>query len=264
MNYLKQILAFYDSLELNPLNSSEIALWHALMSINNKSAWSTTFTVASSVLCLRSGLKQANFFKTRNTLQQKGFIVWESRGGNVAAKYQIKVLYHDVSTNSVDSSRDNKPLSTYSVGTSRDSRIDSSRDNSIGSSRALNKHKLKQNKKETSNSNNDDDERKSLFEFYQQEIGVLSPLVNQELDYSIQDFIDEGTSEQESIEIIKLAITRSVENNARSWKYTKAILSDWLKHSLFTLENIKASQNQRDGYSNQSQNYDIAGDELPY
>ena len=244
MNYLKQILSFYDRLEINPLNSSEIALWHALMSINNKSAWSTTFTVAASVLCIRSGLKQANFFKTRNTLQQKGYIKWESRGGNVAAKYQIKVLYQDVSTHSVDTSRDS------SIGSS------------IGSSRALTKLKLKRNEKETSNNNYDDDDRKSLLEFYQQEIGVLSPIVNQELDYSIQDFVDYGTSEQESIEIIKLAITKSVENNARSWKYAKAILSDWQNHSLFTLENIKAGQKSSKNQSNQTGAYDF--DELPY
>ena len=85
-------MAFYDKLELNPLNSSEIALWHALMSINNKTAWSDTFTVASSVLRQRSGLGTANFFKTRNALTQKGYIKWSSSGANKAAKYQIKSL----------------------------------------------------------------------------------------------------------------------------------------------------------------------------
>lgn len=105
MNYLKQLLAFYDKLELNPLNSSEIALWHALMSINNKTAWSDTFTVASSVLRQRSGLGTANFFKTRNALTQKGYIKWSSSGANKAAKYQIKSLYNSVPTDSVDSGR---------------------------------------------------------------------------------------------------------------------------------------------------------------
>ncbi len=51
MNYIIQLNAFYDRLEINPLNSSEIALWNALMSINNKTAWSDKFTVAASVLC---------------------------------------------------------------------------------------------------------------------------------------------------------------------------------------------------------------------
>lgn len=94
MNYLKQLSAFYDDLEINPLNSSEIALWHALMSINDKIAWSDTFTIASSVLRQRSGLGTANFFKTRNSLAQKGYIKWISSGANKDAKYQIKVLYN--------------------------------------------------------------------------------------------------------------------------------------------------------------------------
>ena len=128
MNYLKQLLAFYDKLELNPLNSSEIALWHALMSINNKTAWSDTFTVASSVLRQRSGLGTTNFFKTRNALNQKGYIKWSSSGANKAAKYQIKVLYNSLPTDSVDNS------------------VDTSRDSHVDTSRVLTKQKSKVNK----------------------------------------------------------------------------------------------------------------------
>lgn len=49
MNYLAEIKAFYDRLELNPQPNTVIALWHALMSIANKAGWPDTFTVASSV-----------------------------------------------------------------------------------------------------------------------------------------------------------------------------------------------------------------------
>lgn len=144
MNYLLQINAFYDRLELNPLNSSEIALWHALMSINNKAAWSNTFTVASSVLCRRSGIKDtsksSNFYKARNALTQQGFITWESRKGNQSAKYSITKLYGNLSTYSVDNSVDS------SVGNG----VDSGVDNSV----ALNKHKQKQKKTSRRNRKN--------------------------------------------------------------------------------------------------------------
>lgn len=136
MNYIIQIKAFYDRLEINPLNSSEIALWFALMSINNKTAWSDKFTVAASVLCQKSGMKDtsksSNFFKARNALAQAGLIAWKSRKGNQAAEYSITKLYSD--------------LSTYSVGNSVDSSVGSSVDNRVDSSVALNKHKLNKTK----------------------------------------------------------------------------------------------------------------------
>ncbi|PWG00974.1 hypothetical protein [Levilactobacillus bambusae] len=121
MNYLLQIKAFYDRLEINPLNSSEIALWHALMSINNKTAWSDTFTVASSVLCQKAGLKDtsksSSFYSVRNGLVQKGYVEWESRKGQQSAKYRIINLYEHLSTNSVDNTVDNR------VGNSVDNRV---------------------------------------------------------------------------------------------------------------------------------------------
>ena len=139
MNYLIQIKAFYDRLELNPLNSSEVALWHALMSINNKTAWSDKFTVAASVLCQKSGMKSpdksSNFFKARNGLTQAGLITWKSRKGNQAAEYSITKLYND--------------LPTHSVGNSVDSSVGSSVGNGVDSSVALNKHKHKHKQNKT-------------------------------------------------------------------------------------------------------------------
>ncbi|GHP13003.1 hypothetical protein YK48G_04280 [Lentilactobacillus fungorum] len=138
MNYISQLNAFYDRLELNPLNSSEIALWNALMSINNKTAWSDKFTVAASVLCNKAGMKNisksSNFFKARNGLTQAGLITWKSRKGNQAAEYTITKLYSD--------------LPTYSVGNGVDSSVGNGVGNSVDSSVTLNK--LKQKHKKTS------------------------------------------------------------------------------------------------------------------
>lgn len=225
-------MAFYDELELNPLNSSEIALWHALMSINNKTAWSDTFTVASSVLRQRSGLGTANFFKTRNTLTQKGYIKWNSSGSNKAAKYQIKALYNS--------------LSTYSV----DTRIDSSRGTSIGSrvdtSRALTKQKRKTNETETNNDHQDEDAYKDLIATFQQNFGINStkPLMLDDLKYAITDFVDQGNSYIEAIEIIKYALKIAVAHQASSWSYVKGIIKTWLAKSLFDMESIKEYQDK--------------------
>lgn len=92
MNYLAEIKAFYDRLELNPQPNTVIALWHALMSIANKAGWPDTFTVASSVLGLRSGLNASALKRARNKLATDGFIEWKARGGNLSAQYKIKSL----------------------------------------------------------------------------------------------------------------------------------------------------------------------------
>ena len=92
MNYLAEIKAFYDRLELNPQPNTVIALWHALMSIANKAGWPDTFTVASSVLGLRSGLNASALKRARNKLATDGFIEWKSRGGNLAAQYKLNSL----------------------------------------------------------------------------------------------------------------------------------------------------------------------------
>lgn len=89
MNYLAEIKAFYDRLELNPQPNTAIALWHALMSIANKAGWPDTFTVAQSVLGLRSGLNASAIKRARNKLATDGFIEWKARGGNQAAQYRL-------------------------------------------------------------------------------------------------------------------------------------------------------------------------------
>ncbi len=92
MNYLAELRAFYDRLELNPLPSPAIALWHALMSIANKTGWQQEFTVAISILALKSGLSESAVKRARNRLVQDGFITWKSRNGNQSAVYSINSL----------------------------------------------------------------------------------------------------------------------------------------------------------------------------
>lgn len=72
MKYLSEINAFYDWLEINQLSTSAIALWHTIMHINNKAGWVKTFTVAESVLSIKTGLSGRTVRNARNELKQKG------------------------------------------------------------------------------------------------------------------------------------------------------------------------------------------------
>jgi len=104
MNYLLEIKAFYDRLELNPLPSPAIALWHALMSIANKTGWQQEFTVAVSVLVLKSGLNAQAIKRARNKLEQDGYIKWRSRGGCSSAAYQMISIVVQSTTKNVPQS----------------------------------------------------------------------------------------------------------------------------------------------------------------
>lgn len=93
MNYVKEMNAFYDWLETNTVSTSAIALWHALMHINNKAGWTAEFAVAVSVLEVKSGLKRSTINTARQRLQQLGRIDFRSRNGQQSAIYRIIPFY---------------------------------------------------------------------------------------------------------------------------------------------------------------------------
>ena len=139
MNYISELKAFYDRLELNPLPSPAIALWHALMSIANKTGWQQEFTVAVSVLVLKSGLNAQAIKRARNRLEQDGFITWRSRGGNQSAIYHLNSLV-------VQNDAENVPqYEPQNVPQSVPQSVPQCEPQSV----PINKHKQKQNKTDT-------------------------------------------------------------------------------------------------------------------
>ncbi|MEM9953536.1 MAG: DnaD domain protein [Chloroflexota bacterium] len=61
-------------------------------------------------------------------------------------------------------------------------------------------------------------ERPTVFSLYEENIGVLTPIIADHLKEAEDDF---------SYEWIVDAITLAIENNARSWRYIRAILDRW-------------------------------------
>jgi DNA replication protein DnaD len=100
VNYLKEINAFYDWLETNPLPYSAIVLWHALMHTSNRAGWPSEFVAAISTLSAKTGLKKDAINRARNRLQQAGRIDFKSRDGNQSAIYSIIPFASDKSTQS--------------------------------------------------------------------------------------------------------------------------------------------------------------------
>lgn len=92
--------AFYTLQMMNPLSSGQIALWHAIVRIANKSQWQEWFTVAGSTLVLLTGLSPAGVKKARNELKQHGLIDFKPNGTK-ATSYKLI----DISKSSQNSSR---------------------------------------------------------------------------------------------------------------------------------------------------------------
>ncbi|MBC2392240.1 DnaD domain-containing protein [Listeria booriae] len=227
MNYITELNAFYDRLEINQLTPSAIALWHALMHINNKAAWSTTFTVAASVLQQKSGLKESMFKKARNELKQAGYIDFQSRKGNQAPVYQMKsLLVHYDRKEVVPSQYD-----LNSVGNGDYNSVH----NGVRSSDPLIKEK--ENEKEIKPT-------VSPYQYYQKKFGrdmssiALQKLLHWiELDKMPEDLINYA-----------MDITAEEANNPNKRKmnpenYIDGILKNWSRVGIKTLEEAKSEKN---------------------
>ncbi len=89
MNYLTELVAFYSKIDSIQLDSSSIALWHALLAIANNAGWPHEFSVAISSLEVKAGLNKKAVERARNKLTQRGLIIWKSRKGNQCAEYTL-------------------------------------------------------------------------------------------------------------------------------------------------------------------------------
>ncbi|APC65603.1 hypothetical protein AAV35_14205 [Salimicrobium jeotgali] len=215
MNYLKELNAFYDQQETNPLSSSAIAVWHALMHICNKAGWPADFTVAASVICLKAGLKERSFYNARNELKQKSYVTFTSRKGNQAAVYQLHTLAIPYARSIAD-----KPIETLA---------DKTVPVSAGNVSSLIKHKSTKHKKD------------NPYTFYEANgFGTLSPFITDDMTEWIANSKFEEP-EKIMIEAMKIALMQ----NVRNWRYASKILQDWHHKQLYTDAAIQADQLQR-------------------
>lgn len=80
MNYITAINSFWYSATMNPLSTGQIALWFALMHINNGCNWTEWFQAPNQVLSVLTGMSRSGILKARNELKQRGLIDFRERG----------------------------------------------------------------------------------------------------------------------------------------------------------------------------------------
>lgn len=236
INYLKQIQAFNDYLLYQTkLSSGQIALWHALMQINNKCAWIEWFTAANQTIESLSGLSRAGISKNRNALKQLGLIDFKSNGKK-ATSYKVCVLYTSNST------QESKQQSTHnSIHRSKQQ----STHNSTQDSSTLIKYKQNINETKTINNNinNSDDVADDkikidpMVEFWEANgFGLISPATVQKLDAWVDDFKNK--------DIVIKALSAADDAGVRNYNYVNRILTNWHKKGVKTVNDIETSEMQ--------------------
>ena len=173
MNYLKEILEFNNFAILNELSAGQRAMWHALMSINNKCGWKEWFTAPTLVLITESGLSESGVRKAREALVELHLIEYKSNGAkapfykiNSLANYTEKGEIGDEDSDEVSNGSSNEVSNEVSNESSNTVSNEGSNTVSNEGSIALNKqNKRKQNKPIYNNART----RKSKFNNYEDE-----------------------------------------------------------------------------------------------
>jgi DnaD/phage-associated family protein len=89
----------------------------------------------------------------------------------------------------------------------------------------------------TTNNNTKNKAATTAIQFYQQNFGVASPILMQDINDWVDDF---DGNEDVIIHALKIAVDR----NVRNWGYTKGILKDWHGKGAKTLSDVKALENE--------------------
>lgn len=269
MNYIKEINAFYNRQEQVPLTGSAVALWYALMHINNKTRWKNTFTSPGSVLRNKAGLTETSFKRARTELANGGYIKVESRGRGKAPVYKIhslvlemgqhethllerKTAFTEERMEQSDEQLNELPDQVKNHPPAQQADFEVTHvpvqlaDNLPNQSPAPlikqynNKTNIKQN---NTNTTAEDAGRKGIenadqaksepdaLKFYQENFGMVSPFVIE----SLLDWIN-SLGEELVIEAMK----RALEQNKTSWAYVKSILNAWHKKGIRTLGQAEA------------------------
>ena len=230
MNYLSQLLAFRDyQLFETKLSSGQIALWHALMQINNKCAWIEWFTTTNQMLETLSGLSRSGINKNRNVLKQLGLIDFRSNGKK-ATSYKVFKLYTSDSTQ--ESVQDNIHTSDSAQRSTQQGV-----QGSVQQGGTLIKHKEKRKEKQITIVGS----LRDVVDFYEQNgFGIMSPFTLEKITKWIEDFKDIESPEPEKL-IIK-ALEISVDSNVHNWGYAEAILKGWETKKLLTVKDIEIAQ----------------------
>ncbi len=203
MNYIKEIRAFYELVNVKPLSTGQIALWHALMHINNKAGWSEWFSVPGITLELLTGLSRSAILKNRNALKQVGLIEFKTSGTRAASYRLIPQFDETIANSTQDSVQDSAQRSAQD--STQNSAQDSARLNKQKQKLKLSKEKAK---KKIAAFTTDAALRTALFCFCEIRLGMKTPFTENALDLLLKKLTELEESEEGRLAVVQQSIER--------------------------------------------------------
>ncbi len=82
----------------------------------------------------------------------------------------------------------------------------------------------------------------NIYQFYQQNFGVLNPLIGEKLSEWVKDLGEE---------LVKEALTKTLMNGSRSFYYAETIMREWYNKNIKTLEQVHALESEYQRRRNQ-------------
>ncbi|WP_188456034.1 DnaD domain-containing protein [Virgibacillus oceani] len=212
MNYLKELNAFRNWLFLNEMPTGAIVLWHALISVNNSAGWKKQFNAPNSVVQALTGLSKQGLIKSRGKLIEKNFVRYKKGKRGSAPIYEMVSLINimDQSGSQTSTEYDNQTSS---------------------SSLPIPKQKLNQKQKSSR-----EEQAKNPFIVYEQNFGILRPIVRE----SMIDWCND-LSDQIVIEAMRLTVKRG----GRTFGYIEEILKEWSDAKLVSIDQVRAYEMEK-------------------
>lgn len=230
MNYMAEIKAFYDLVQVKQLSTGQIALWHALMHINNKCAWIEWFTVPNLTLELHTGLSRKGIYNARNTLKQYGIIDFKNNGTK-ATSYKMISLLNNTQVSTQRNTQDKSTLQHFTQDTTQGTTQDTTQATTQDSATLNKLDETKQDEDDDVINDNDP------FVYYSKNIGPMLPYIADLIKQYQNDLPDE---------LITEAFKIAVRNNARSMRYAEKIMLSWLDKEIRTMEDYKRHEAERE------------------
>ena len=206
MNYLAEIKASYDLVQVKQLSTGQIALWHALMAINNKCAWIEWFTVPNIMLELNTGMSRSGVLKARNSLKQYGLIEFKANGTK-ATNYKMSTIAKSKQESNQDSTQDSTQVSTQV------SKQDSNTLNKLNETKLNLNNEKEINKRKSfedvfKEKSISDELKKIMNDFIDMRKTIKKPMTSRALELLIDKVRKMTKDEQEQINILNQSIER--------------------------------------------------------
>ncbi|WP_226582156.1 DnaD domain-containing protein [Halobacillus litoralis] len=215
MNYLKEMNAFLDQIELEELSVSASMLWITLMHFNNKVGWKKEFSVPTEALIIKARITRSSFKRARTELKEKGYIKHTFINRNRAPVYEmISCVNHGVS---------------QEMNHEMDPGV--SRGTDVGAGPLIKRN----NKKRKEMNDEADAAYLNPHEFYEQNIGILNAFIAEQITEWCEELSDELVIE---------SMQRALQHNKPFFKYCEGILRRWHAAGINTLEAVAAQDHR--------------------